>query len=92
MSPEDKKRLEHEAEIAKAIRGPDYSRLLESISRNKAEYQKRKQTQEEAIAKARITPVHGCIPQDTSVTQRLEASRRQTTARVRAMRRSRPKM
>ena len=92
MSPEDKKRLEREADIAKAVRGPDYSRLFESITRNKAEYQQRKQTQEEANAKARVKPVHGFISQDTSATQRLEASRKQVTARVQAMRRSGPKL
>ena len=92
MSPEDKKRLEREAEIAKATRGPNYTRLLESISRNKAEYQKRKQAQEVVNAKARIRLVHGYVPQDTSAAQRLDASRRQTTARVHAMRRSAPKI
>ena len=92
MFPEDKKRLEREAEIAKAVRGPDYSQLLQSISHNKAEYQQRKQAQEEANAKARIKPVHGFIPQDTIATQRLEASRKQLTARVQAMRRSGPKL
>lgn len=92
MFASDKKRLEHEAEIAMAVCGPDYSRLIESISRVKAEHQKRKQAQEEADAKARIRPVHGFIPQDTSTRQRLEISRKQITARVQAMRRSGPKL
>lgn len=36
MLPEDQKRLERETNIAKAARGPDYSMLENSISRNKA--------------------------------------------------------
>ena len=36
MLPEDQKRLELEADIAKAVRGPDYSRLEAEIVRNKA--------------------------------------------------------
>ena len=38
MLSEDRKRLQREADIAKATRGPDYSRLETSIAKNKAEH------------------------------------------------------
>lgn len=41
MRPEDQKRLQREADIAKATRGPDYSQLETSIAKNKAEHGKR---------------------------------------------------
>lgn len=45
MRPVDQKRLEREAEIAKATRGPDYSRLENEIAGNKAEAAKRTEAQ-----------------------------------------------
>lgn len=38
MLPEDIRRLEREASIGKAVRGPDYSQLEKSISRAKAAF------------------------------------------------------
>ena len=92
MLPEDQKRLEREADIAKAVRGPDYRQLLESIARNKAEWSKRREAQADADAKARIQPVYGGVPQDHSQTQSLEASRKQITARLHQVRRAGPDM
>ena len=48
MLPEDQKRLEREADIAKALRGPDYSQLEASISRNTAAANEAKQVQAQA--------------------------------------------
>lgn len=38
MLPEDEKRLQREADIAKATRGPDYSRVEGEIANAKAEH------------------------------------------------------
>lgn len=92
MLPEDQKRLEREADIARAVRGPDYHQLLESISRNKADFQKRKQAQAETDARAHLRPVHPFVGSDNSVTLRLEASRNRITVRVHRLRRSGPNM
>ena len=37
MLPEDERRLQREADIAKAMRGPDYSRLESEIAKAKSE-------------------------------------------------------
>ncbi len=50
MKPEDQKRLEREADIAKAVRGPDYSRLETEIARNKAEQHNKDEAGREALA------------------------------------------
>lgn len=51
MNKADLKRLEREADIFKATRGPDYSRLEAEIARNKAEYAKRTESQKEVDAR-----------------------------------------
>lgn len=48
MLPEDRKRLEREAGIARAGRGPDYSKLEASIARNKATANEASQVQAQA--------------------------------------------
>ena len=48
MYPEDKKRLEREADIARAVRSPDYSRLNASIARNTAAASDAKKVQAKA--------------------------------------------
>lgn len=50
MKPADQKRLQREADIAKATRGPDYSQLEASIAKNKAEHGKRAHFSREAEA------------------------------------------
>ena len=50
MLPEDQKRLQREADIAKAARGPDYSRLETDIARNKAEQHKKDEAGRDAMA------------------------------------------
>ena len=50
MRPEDKRRLQREAEIAKATRGPDYTRLEAEIAGNKAQHAKKVQAGKEAKA------------------------------------------
>jgi len=53
MLPEDERRLQREADIAKATRGPDYSRLEKEIAGNKAEHGKKAKVGQEALAKER---------------------------------------
>ena len=48
MLPEDQKRLDREADIVRAVRGPDYSQLEASIARNKAAANESQQMQAEA--------------------------------------------
>ena len=48
MFLEDQKRLEREADIAKAIRDPDYSVLDSSTARNKTAFNAARQAQTEA--------------------------------------------
>ena len=48
MLKEDIRRLEREADLAKARRGPDYSIVEENIRRVKAEFRKRREMQIEA--------------------------------------------
>ncbi|MEP1145473.1 MAG: hypothetical protein ABJH52_17245 [Henriciella sp.] len=50
MNEDDRKRLEREADIAKATRGPDYSRLEGDIAKTKAEAQKRTEASQETEA------------------------------------------
>lgn len=51
--PEDEKRLQREADIAKAKRGPDYSMRDSAIARNKAAEGKRDQAQAAENARSR---------------------------------------
>ncbi|MEL7097099.1 MAG: hypothetical protein AAGK70_16835 [Pseudomonadota bacterium] len=50
MHPDDERRNQREADIAKATRGPDYSRLEAEIAGNKAEHAKKAQAGVEARA------------------------------------------
>lgn len=51
MKPEDQKRLDREAEIAKATRGADYSIIEGDIARSKAAYAKRVEAGKEIKAR-----------------------------------------
>jgi len=53
MLPEDEKRLQREADIAKAKRGPDYSMRDKAIAKNKAAQRKRDQAQAKEDARDR---------------------------------------
>ena len=48
MLPEDQKRMEREADIAKALRGPDFSQLEASIARTTAVANEASQAQAQA--------------------------------------------
>lgn len=50
MKDEDQKRLDREAEIWRATRGPDYSRLEGEIGRNRQDAQKRRAAYEDHLA------------------------------------------
>ncbi len=45
MLPEDDKRLQREADIARCVRGPDYSELERSIAQNKGDFHSRSEAQ-----------------------------------------------
>jgi len=51
MLPEDQKRLDREASIAKATKGGDYSRLEKEISNAKSEHAKNSEAQAEIRAR-----------------------------------------
>lgn len=45
MLPEDEKRLEREADIARSVRGPDYSIVEHSIARDRSDFHSRSDAQ-----------------------------------------------
>lgn len=45
MLPEDERRLQREADIARSVRGPDNSELERSIALNKGDFQSRSEAQ-----------------------------------------------
>jgi len=53
MLPEDETRLRREADIARSVRGPDYSTLERSIAANKQALQKRTEAGNIEIARQR---------------------------------------
>ncbi|MEM9668188.1 MAG: hypothetical protein AAF950_04620 [Pseudomonadota bacterium] len=89
MLPEDERRLQREADIARSVRGLDYSKLEQSIAKNKAEFRAAQRAQSEANAKVQALGNEIEARQSASgrrSTAKLEVSRRQITAHVQRQR------
>ncbi|CAA0121111.1 Uncharacterised protein [Halioglobus japonicus] len=87
MHKEDEERLSREANIAFAVRGPDYSQVEQAISRNKAKARSQFNLQRETDAKQRIPPTPRGIDEDTrrrqAITREHEQRRRYAASQIR---------
>ena len=89
MRPEDERRLQREAEIAAAVRGPDYTALEQSIGIAKAELAERTAAQNETHAKHRRGAA--AIKRQIEIagfkeTMRIDNARASATRRIHRMR------